>query len=64
MRISKNPCYESPYIVIGDIKQAGSERKPKCICTDRIIGTQKANNMENLISMKCWQGKSYRYNLP
>lgn len=54
MRISKNLCYESPYIVTGGIKQAGSERKPKCICTDRIIGTQKANNMENLISMKCW----------
>lgn len=54
MRISKNPCYESPYIVIGGIKQTGSEEKPTDICTDRIIGTQKADNMENLISKKCW----------
>ena len=62
--MSKNLCYENPYIVKGDVKQTGSEGKPTDICKDRIIGTQKANNTENLISKKCWQGKSYRYNLP
>ena len=53
MRVSKILCYERPYTVTGGIKQAGSERRPKDICTDKIIGTQKVGNMEDLIPMKC-----------
>ena len=37
---SKNQNYETPYIVKGGIKLAGSKETPKGICTDRIIGTR------------------------
>ena len=45
-RMSKNPCYESPYIFMGDIVETGLQEKPKDICKDRIIGTWKARNVE------------------
>lgn len=50
-RVSKNYLYESPYTVKGSIVETGSEEKPKVICTDKITGTWKANDMETLISL-------------
>lgn len=41
MWMSKNRNNENPYIVIGDIKFAGSEKTPKILCTDKIIGTRE-----------------------
>lgn len=52
-RFSKIGRYERPYGVTGTIVYAGLKEKPKDICKDRIIGTWKADNMENLYSMKC-----------
>ena len=46
MRLSKNLCYEQPYIVIGNIELIGSKEASKDICIARIIGTLKAENME------------------
>ena len=37
--MSKTRNYENPYIVTGDVKLTGSQRRPKFICKDRIIGT-------------------------
>ena len=42
VRISKNGLYESPCVVTGSTKRAGSKLAPKDICTDRTIGTSKA----------------------
>ncbi|MGF7186958.1 hypothetical protein GGQ84_003097 [Desulfitispora alkaliphila] len=50
--MSKNVAYENPYAITGGIKQTGPERKPKDICTDRIIGTWKVCNVEGLIPRK------------
>ncbi len=45
-RMSKIPCYESPYTLTGSIVETGLQEKPKDICKDRIIGTWKARNVE------------------
>ncbi len=37
--MSKIRIYESPYIVKGNVKLTGSQRRPKLICKDKIIGT-------------------------
>jgi hypothetical protein len=50
--MSKNCRYENPYTVTGGIVQAGSEELPKDICKDKIIGTWKADNMEDLFPVK------------
>jgi|GEM_PF-4249566 len=42
---SKNRRYELLYIVTGDITHTGSERTPKGICNDRIVGTRKAEKL-------------------
>lgn len=52
VRISKLSRNENPYNVIGIIKQTGTKELPKDICKDRIIGTWKADNIEDLIPMK------------
>lgn len=39
--MSKSRSNENPYIVIGDIKFAGSKKTPKELCTDKIIGTRE-----------------------
>lgn len=49
---SKNVSYERPYIVTGDIAQTGPQRRPKGICTDRVNGTGKVTDMEDLHPMK------------
>lgn len=63
VRISKIPRYESPYNVIGVIKQTGPKEAPKSICTDKVVGTWKAGNTENLHSMKWYGGKFQRHEL-
>lgn len=42
---------------MGAIKQTGSKGKPKDICTDRIIGTWKTDNVERYTSYEtfCWK---------
>lgn len=40
--ISKNPCYESPYMFTGHGVGTGLQQKPKSICKDKVIGTWKA----------------------
>ncbi|WP_161487064.1 hypothetical protein [Clostridium magnum] len=52
MRVSKTRFYEKPYTVTGSIKQVGSKEQPKSICKDKIAGTWKADNMEDLIPKK------------
>lgn len=52
VRQSKNGRYEIPYNVTGIIKLTGVYQGPKCICKDSDNGTQKAQNMEILLSMK------------
>ena len=52
VRISKTVAYENPYTITGSIKQTGLEEKPTDICTDRIIGTWKVSNVEDLIPRK------------
>ena len=42
---SKNRRYKIPYAVTGGIKHTGSERTPKGICIDRIVGTRKAEKL-------------------
>jgi hypothetical protein len=42
---SKNRRYEMLYVVTGGIPHTGSERIPKGICTDRIVGTRKAGKL-------------------
>lgn len=46
VRLSKSLCYERPCSVIGTIKLIGLEEASKDICRARIIGTLKADNME------------------
>ena len=46
VRFSKNLCYERPYIVTGNIKLINLKEASKDICKARIIGTLKAENME------------------
>jgi len=48
--ISKNLCYESPYCVKGTIMLTGSERAPKDICIDRIVGTWKGIRHSNVFT--------------
>ena len=52
-RVSKTYINESPCVVTGNGLQAGLKEAPKGICTDRIIGTWKAEYMECLNTMKC-----------
>lgn len=52
VRQSKNGRYEIPYNVKGIIKLTGVYQGPKCICKDSNNGTQKAQNMEILLSVK------------
>lgn len=52
-RVSKTYINESPCVVTGNGLQVGLEEAPKGICTDRIIGTWKAEYMECLNTMKC-----------
>lgn len=52
VRLSKISSYEKPYVVIGSIKQTGSEETPTDICKDKAIGTLKALDMEVLQPMK------------
>lgn len=42
---SKNRRYEIPYTVTGGIEHTGSERTPKGICIDKIVGTRKAEKL-------------------
>jgi hypothetical protein len=44
--ISRNQCYENPYIVTGNIKLTGLEEASKDKCTDRIIETRKGQDVE------------------
>ena len=57
VRMSKISCYENPYAVTGSIKQTGSKKEPKDICTDKIIGTQKVSNAEGLKPYETLTGK-------
>ena len=43
VRRSRNGCYETPWHVTGVSKLAGSKRRPKDICIDRIVGTRKGS---------------------
>lgn len=36
-RISKNPKYEHPYIIIGDVEQTGPEREPNDISKRKLL---------------------------
>ena len=56
VRQSKSCFYEMPYCVNGTIEQTGLEDRPKSIWTDRMIGTQKGQDMELLQAEKWWQG--------
>lgn len=47
-RFSKILLYERPYSVTGTIKLTGSKEAPKDICKAKIIGTWKAENMEEI----------------
>jgi len=64
VRMSKNVAYESPYVITGDIKQAGSERRPKGICIDRTIGTWEYAQRGGLNPKEALAGKAVKYNLP
>lgn len=44
MGASKIGRYENPYDVKGIIVYAGLKEKPKDKCTDRVVGTWKADN--------------------
>jgi hypothetical protein len=46
--LSKNVFYERPYDVKGVDKLAGSKRKPKAKCKDRVIGTRKGIEVKRL----------------
>ena len=46
--MSKNVFYERPYDVKGVDKLAGSKRKPKAKCKDRVIGTRKGIEVKRL----------------
>lgn len=48
MRFSKILLYERPYSVTGTIKLTGLKEAPKDICKAKIIGTWKAENMEEI----------------
>lgn len=48
MRLSKILLYERPYSVTGTIKLTGLKEAPKDICKAKIIGTWKAENMEEI----------------
>ncbi|OZI10997.1 hypothetical protein CEW92_14010 [Bacillaceae bacterium SAS-127] len=48
VRWSKSCLYETPCRVIGMSKLAGLEDSPKSECTDKIIGTWEADNVEVL----------------
>lgn len=48
MRFSKILFYERPYSVTGAIKLTGLKEAPKDICRAKIIGTWKAENMEEI----------------
>jgi len=48
VRLSKILLYERPYSVTGTIKLTGLKEAPKDICKAKIIGTWKAENMEEI----------------
>lgn len=48
VRFSKILLYERPYSVTGTIKLTGLKEAPKDICKAKIIGTWKAENMEEI----------------
>lgn len=48
MRFSKSLLYEKPYSVTGTIQLTGLKEAPKGICTDRVEGTWKVRNMEEI----------------
>lgn len=48
VRFSKILLYERPYSVTGTIKLTGLKEAPKDICRAKIIGTWKAENMEEI----------------
>ena len=52
--MSKNCLYENPFFIKGKDVRTGLEEKSKGICKDRIIGTWKAGNKEELINPMNW----------
>ncbi|WP_251528732.1 hypothetical protein [Metabacillus litoralis] len=52
VRWSKSCLYETPCRVTGMIKLAGLEDSPTSVCTDKIIGTWEADNVEVLLPLK------------
>ena len=48
VRFSKILFYERPYSVIGTIQLTGLKEAPQDICKAKIIGTWKAENMEEI----------------
>ena len=48
VRFSKILLYERPYSVTGTIKLTGLKEAPNDICKAKIIGTWKAENMEEI----------------
>lgn len=48
VRFSKILLYERPYCVIGTVKLTGLKGAPNDICIARVIGTWKAENMEDI----------------
>lgn len=63
VRWSKNCLYETPCRVIVTSKLAGLEDSPTSVCTDKIIGTWEADNVEVLHANETVIGKGLNHNL-